>query len=271
MRPDLYKIISRRKETHDSFTLDLIPANGTDAFNFQPGQYNMLYTYGTGEVPISISGNPDKSERLTHTIRAVGTVTNAISHLRKGHMVGIRGPFGTNWPVMEAEGQDVVIIAGGIGLAPLRPAIYHLLQNRQNYGRIILLYGARTPEDMLYPRELQSWRGRFDMEVEVTVDHAMSGWMGKVGVVTSLFPKAMLEPMDTIAMICGPEIMMHYSILELQHMGISDNKIYISMERNMKCATGFCGHCQLGPTFICKDGAVFRFDAIKRFFHLREV
>jgi NAD(P)H-flavin reductase len=271
MVPHLFEIIGRRKETHDTFTLELEPANGSDFSGFRPGQFNMLYVYGVGEVPISISGNPDKPDTLIHTTRAVGTVTNEMSRLRKGHKIGIRGPFGTNWPVETAEGQDVVIIAGGIGLAPLRPAMYHMLANREKYGRIILLYGARTPEDMLYPSELQKWRGRFDLEVDVTVNSAMRGWSGKVGVVTKLFPKLMLDPLDTIAMICGPEIMMHYSILELQQQGIDSDKIFVSMERNMKCATGFCGHCQLGPTFVCKDGPVFCFEEIKQFFQLREV
>jgi NAD(P)H-flavin reductase len=271
MVPKLFEIIGRRKETHDSFTLELESPHGGEISGFKPGQFNMLYVYGVGEVPISISGDPDKTSTFIHTTRAVGTVTNEMSRLRKGQMVGVRGPYGTTWPVEIAEGQDVVIIAGGIGLAPLRPAMYHMLANREKYGRIILLYGARTPEDMLYPNELQKWRSRFDLEVNVTVDTAMRGWSGKVGVVTKLFPKIMLDPLDTIAMICGPEIMMHYSILELQQQGISVDKIYVSMERNMKCATGFCGHCQLGPTFICKDGPVFRFEDIKQYFQMREV
>jgi NAD(P)H-flavin reductase len=173
--------------------------------------------------------------------------------------------------VEQAVGSDVVIVCGGIGLAPLRPAIYHLMANREKYGRICLLYGARTPEDLLYKLELPQWRGHFDLQVEVTVDAASDGWRGNVGVVTTLIPPARFDPDNTVAMVCGPEVMMRFTLLELERRGVPAENTYISMERNMKCAVGFCGHCQFGPTFICKDGPVFRYDQIQPFFATREI
>ena len=271
MQPFPYRVQKRWRETEDTFSLELVPANGRTMDSFQPGQFNMLYHFGIGEVPISISGDPDDPDKLTHTIRAVGTVTDAMAKIRKGDVLGVRGPFGTPWPVTAAEGYDVVIVAGGIGLAPLRPAIYHILENRHLYGRVIILYGARSPEDMLYPQELHQWRGRFDTEVDVTVDQAMRGWNGRVGLVTSLIPQANFDPLETIAMICGPEIMMYYTALAFMQQGVDPTQIYVSMERNMKCAIGFCGHCQLGSMFVCKDGPVVTYDKIQPIFRIREI
>ncbi|MCS6903682.1 MAG: FAD/NAD(P)-binding protein, partial [Candidatus Bipolaricaulota bacterium] len=245
---------------------------GSGVRAFAPGQFNMLYLFGVGEVPISISGDPAQPEVLVHTVRAVGAVTKAICALKRGEVVGVRGPFGSGWPLTEAVEHDVVIVAGGVGLAPLRPAIYHLLNHRSEYGRIALLYGARTPQDMLYKKELAEWRGRFDIQVEVTVDAAKPDeWRGNVGVVTTLIPKASFDPFHTTALVCGPEVMMRFTMLELQKRELRDEQIYISMERNMKCAIGFCGHCQYGPNFVCKDGPVFRFDRVKELFGKREV
>ena len=271
MLPTPFRVRRKRRETHDTFTLELEPVNGTNGLAFAAGQFNMLYVFGVGEVPISISGDPTQPQSVAHTVRAVGTVTTAIRKLKRGDVIGVRGPFGNPWPVEEAAGSDVVIVAGGIGLAPLRPALYHLLANRDRYGKIILLYGARTPEDLLYKRELHKWRGRFDLDVEVTVDSATGDWRGNVGVVTTLIPRVRFDPLHTVALVCGPEIMMRFTVMELQKCGIALENIYISMERNMKCAVGFCGHCQFGPTFICKDGPVFRFDQIRPFFETREV
>jgi NAD(P)H-flavin reductase len=271
MLPLPFRVVHVRKETHDTFSLDLKPANGLAEFSFLSGQFNMLYVFGVGEVPLSISGDPTIPETLMHTTRAVGTVTKALRKLKRGGVLGVRGPFGSHWPVEEAAGSDVLIVAGGIGLAPLRPALYDLLSKRDKYGRIALLYGARSPGDMLYRRELEQWRARFDLEVEVTVDRAMSGWRGNVGVVTTLIPRARFDPPNTLAMVCGPEVMMRFTLLQLERRGIARENIYLSMERNMKCAIGFCGHCQLGPAFICKDGPVFRYDRIKEWFGRREI
>jgi NAD(P)H-flavin reductase len=233
----------------------------------------MLYVFGVGEVPISMSGDPAKSGAMSHTVRAVGSVTRAMSRLKRGDAIGLRGPFGGHWPVEEATGKDVVIVAGGIGLAPLRPVIYSVLARRENYGRIALLYGARTPRDILYQSELEKWRGRFDLQVEATVDNVPAGqsWGGNVGVVTSLIAGARFDPAQTIAMICGPEVMMRFTMVELQKRGVGEENIFISMERNMKCAVGFCGHCQFGPTFVCKNGPVFRSDRINPWLSKREI
>jgi NAD(P)H-flavin reductase len=260
-----------RKETYDTFTFELFPANGIDGFSFAPGQFNMLYVPGVGEVPISISGDPGKPETLVHTVRSVGTVTEKMCARGPGALLGVRGPFGTSWPVEEAVGSDVVIVCGGIGLAPLRPALYHVMANREKYGRVALLYGARTPEDLLYKTELPKWRGHFDLQVEVTVDSATGAWRGHVGVVTTLIPPARFDPESTVAMVCGPEVMMRFTLVELERRGVPAENTYVSMERNMKCALGFCGHCQFGPTFICKDGPVFRYDQIQPFFAKREI
>jgi NAD(P)H-flavin reductase len=227
--------------------------------------------FGKGEVPISISGDPGKPRTLTHTLRAVGTVTQALSRLKKQDMLGIRGPFGSHWPVTESKGNDVVIVAGGIGLAPLRPAIYQLLAQRDQFGKIIILYGTRTPKDILFQRELEHWRGRFDLNVQVTVDASLKGWAGHVGVVPRLISKINFDPLHTSAFICGPEVMMRFTIPELTKRGLRESNIHVSMERNMKCAIGFCGHCQYGPTFICKDGPVFRFDRIQPLFGKKEL
>jgi NAD(P)H-flavin reductase len=237
----------------------------------------MLYVFGIGEVPISLSGDPAlcgdgaTKPRLVHTIRAVGTITRALRASRRGDTLGVRGPFGSHWPLEQALGNDVVIAAGGIGLALLRPVLYSLLANRKQYGKIALLYGSRTPRDLLYRKDLEQWRGRLDLEVEVTVDSATGEWFGNVGVVTKLIPRVQFDPWATTAMICGPEIMMRFTVLELEKCGVGPESIFISMERNMPCAVGFCGHCQFGPTFICKDGPVFCLDRIRPFFGMREV
>jgi NAD(P)H-flavin reductase len=272
MIPQPYTVVRRRRETHDTVTLFLEPTDGrVNAPAFEPGQFNMLYLPGKGEAAISISGDPLGSTALVHTIRGVGALTEALCARKKGSMVGVRGPFGSSWPVRQAEGTDVIVVAGGIGLAPLRPAFLYLLEHRDRYGRITLLYGARSPREMLYVPELEKWRSRFDIELEVTVDNADSDWYGRVGVVTTLIPQAVHDPEDTVAMICGPEIMMRFTIKRLLEQELQRQNIYLSYERNMKCAVGFCGHCQFGPKFVCKDGPVFGFDDIQWLMKVREV
>ena len=272
MLPQLARVLRIHPETHDTYTLDLKLNDPKNGFSFKPGQFNMVYLFGVGEVPISISGDPANSDKLVHTVRAVGAVTKTLCNAKRGNLLGLRGPFGSYWPVDEASGHDIIVVAGGIGLAPLRPALYRLLAHRGEYGKITLLYGARTPKDLLYKEELEAWRGRFDLEVEVAVDTASpEDWRGNVGVVTTLIPRASFDARHTTALVCGPEVMMRFTIQELQKRGLRDDQVYISMERNMKCAIGFCGHCQYGPTFICKDGPVFRYDQIKWLFGKREI
>jgi NAD(P)H-flavin reductase len=263
MFPRLFQLKRVIRETVDTFTIELQPCGEINEFAFQPGQFNMVYIYGVGEVPISISGDPANQHIITHTTRAVGTVTKAMDKMKRGDILGIRGPYGTPWPVANANGQDVVFIAGGIGLAPLRPALYEVIAHREQYGKVVLLYGTRTPSDVLFRQELENWRARFDLEIYVTVDRAMSGWRGNVGVVTNLIPRAPFDPQNTIAFICGPEVMMRFTAIELHKRGVDNEQIYISMERNMKCAIGLCGHCQFGHFFVCKDGPVFRYSEVK--------
>ncbi len=271
MLPRPYRVQSVQKETSDTFTVELKPEAGQSAFPFAPGQFNMLYVFGLGEVPISISGDPGRPQGLVHTTRAVGAVTKGMGKLKKGDAIGVRGPYGTRWPVEEAAGNDVVFVAGGIGLAPLRPALYHILADRQRYGRVVLLYGARTPEDILYKSQLKAWRAAFDLEVHVTVDRATRDWRGNVGVVTTLIPRVPFDPYHTVAMVCGPEVMMRFTVMELERRGVAQERIHISMERNMKCAVGFCGHCQFGPHFICKDGPVFPYGKVRELLSKWEV
>jgi len=271
MLPHLFRVRRRLRETYDTFTLELEPATGQEGFDFLPGQFNMLYLFGVGEVPISISGDPADPRVLVHTLRAVGAVTRGLCNLKAGDMVGVRGPFGTAWPVEEAVGRDVVVAAGGIGLAPLRPAIHHLLAHRQRYGRIVILYGARSPRDLLYRKELERWRGRFDLAVEATVDYSTGAWRGHVGVVTKLITRGGFDHAQATAFVCGPEIMMRFALKELEKRGVARESIFLSMERNMKCAVGFCGHCQFGPTLVCKDGPVFSLPRIAPLLEIREV
>lgn len=268
--PQPYRVSRAQREAHDVTTLELIPATG-ERPAFEPGQFNMLYAFGIGEVAISMSGDPSRSGSYVHTVRSVGAVSGAIAALKSGAILGLRGPFGTAWPTQAAEGNDVVIVAGGLGLAPLRPAIYHVLAHRDRYGRVAILYGTRSPDDILYQREIERWRRRLDVDIAVTVDHADTTWHGSVGVVPKLIPRAAFDPQNTIAMICGPEVMMRFTAIALQGAGLPSNRMYLSMERNMKCAIGLCGHCQFGPDFICKDGPVMRYDRIADILAVREI
>ena len=272
MIPQVLQIQKVIWETDDVYTIYLKPegVNG-NGYRFAPGQFNMLYVFGKGEAAISISSNPNKPATIKHTIHKVGTVTNALSKLKKGDYVGLRGPFGSSWPTQEAIGKDVCIVTGGIGLAPLRPTIYSLLKNRKDYGKIHILYGARSPLDLLYRVELEEWGKVYDVDVHVTVDRSDSSWKGNVGVVTHLFNYTQLDINNTLAMVCGPEIMMKFTIEELMDKGLSEETIYISLERNMKCAIGFCGHCQYGPKFICKDGPVFNYARVNHLFDKKEI
>lgn len=271
MRPEPCRVLKVGRETHNTFTMVLSPPAGRAGFVFRPGQYNMLYAPGIGEVPISISGRPDHPREIVHTIREVGPVTRALGRLRRGDALGLRGPFGTAWPVDEAGGCDVVFIAGGIGLAPLRPAIYHVLAHRERYGRISLLFGARSSADLLFRREVETWRGRLDVDVEVTVDRGDAAWRGPVGVVTRMIGRAAFDPARTRAFVCGPEIMMTFAVRELLRRGVSGDALHVSLERNMKCAIGLCGHCQMGAVFICRDGAVFPWSRVESLLAVREI
>ena len=269
MTPVPYRVVSRAPETADTWTLLLEPLG--DPVIPQPGQFNMLYSFGVGEVPISTSAAPEESGVLVHTIRDVGPVSHALVAATQDSVIGVRGPYGTTWPLAEAKGRDLVIVAGGIGLAPLRPAIYHALTHRDDYASVCVLVGARTPQELLFVRELEDWRGRFDVDLDVTVDNASGDWHGRVGVVTQLIPRAPFDPATALALVCGPELMMTFTARALLGRGMSKESIYISMERNMRCGLGHCGHCQLGPVLICRDGAVFQFEEMERMMEVREL
>jgi NAD(P)H-flavin reductase len=270
MQPRLFRVLEIWREVPDTFTMTLTPVDG-GAVKFAPGQFNMLYVFGVGEVPISISGDPAQTSVLIHTTRAVGKVSQALSALKAGCTVGVRGPFGTDWPIAAAAGMDVVFVAGGIGMAPLRPAIYEAMNNRKKFGNLIVLYGARTPEDILFAREVAKWRGRFDIDVQVTVDRSTGHWQGRVGLVTELISGGGFDPDNTMVFTCGPEGMMRGVVNAFLDHGQPSDRIFLSMERNMKCAVGFCGHCQLGSQFVCRDGPVFRFDKIIESLKVREL
>lgn len=265
MAPRPFRLERRRRETHDTWTLSLAPVQG-EQLDVAPGQFTMLYAFGVGEVPISVSGPP-----LVQTIRAVGAVTRALCASRPGAVVGVRGPFGTHWPVEEAKGSDLLIVAGGVGLPPVRPALYHALDHRADFGRVILLYGARTPADIVFREEIERWRSRMDLDVDVTVDAATGDWRGTVGVVTTLIPRAAIDPDSTVAFVVGPEIMMRFTARALADEGLAPEQIWLSMERTMKCGVGLCGHCQYGPSLVCRDGAVYPYPAIEPYLGVREL
>lgn len=269
MTPAAAALRSVSKENHDTFSLVLDAPEAMAPF--KPGQFSMLYVFGAGELPISISGDPQHPDQLTYTVRSVGPVTYQLVTREPGEFIGVRGPFGTSWPLERARGKSVLIVAGGIGLAPLRPAVYSILRRRGDYDRLIVLYGARSPRDMLYRKELGAWGMLPDTQVLTTVDYGGVSWRGPVGVVTTLFKSVRVNPSETVALLCGPEIMMRYAVRDLLVRGFPPENIALSMERNMKCAAGFCGHCQLGPHFVCKDGPVFDYPALREYLDVHEL
>jgi NAD(P)H-flavin reductase len=255
MRPARYVVAARREETYDTVTLLLRPAD-TPIQAPRPGQFTMLYAYGVGEVPVSVSGiGGAPGQVLVQTIRAVGAVTRALCGAVPGDVIGVRGPFGTDWRVSGADGRDMLVVAGGIGLAPLRPVVLAALAQRARYDRVVLLAGARSPADLSFTRELETWRAR-GVDVRVTVDHGEVGWHGRVGLVTGLIKDAIADPAGTAAFVCGPEIMMRLSAQALVDAGVAAADIRVSLERNMRCGVALCGHCQLGPLLVCRDGPV---------------
>jgi NAD(P)H-flavin reductase len=268
MVPRPFVVRDREAETADTWTLTLEPVDAEPP-TIGAGQFMMVYAFGIGEVPISVSGPPDRPGPVVLTVRAVGSVTEAICASEPGAVVGLRGPFGTTWPIADSTGADILVVAGGIGLAPLRPVVLHALGHREDFGRVVVLYGARTPDDLLYPAELLGWGA--EAAVDVTVDAAESGWAGRVGVVPKLLPRAEFDPASAVAFVCGPEIMMRFTIEALLERGVAPGRIQISLERNMRCGVGHCGHCQLGPTLICRDGPVYSYETAAPWLEVREL
>lgn len=263
-------------QTADTVTL-YVRTLDDDWAPFVPGQFDMLTALGVGEVPISVSGDPADRTVRQYTVRALGAVTRALTSLRPGEHLGVRGPYGRGWPVDTAVDTDVLVIAGGLGLAPLRPAIHHVLAHRERYRRVTILYGARSPDELLFADELHRWRGRFDVDVAVTVDAPTAphgtgpAWRGHVGVVTTLVDGAVFDPDRATAMVCGPEVMMRFAVRALTDHGVGHERIYVSLERSMACGVGLCGHCQLGPFFICVDGPVLRHGRVAPWLEVRNL
>ncbi len=270
LAPLPYRVRAVATETADTTTLTIEPRSTRSVPAPAPGQFVMLYAFGVGESPIGVSAHRADGT-LVHTVRNVGKVTSALARLTPGDTVGVRGPYGRGWPLQEARGQDLVIVAGGLGLPPLRPVLYEVFENRDRYGRVEVIYGARTPKDLIYYEELQSWRRRSDLRIQVTVDAAGRDWYGDVGVVTTRLPDVRFDGSRTSAFICGPEIMMRLTAQAVVARGVRPEATWVSMERNMKCAVALCGHCQFGPTFVCRDGPVLSYRALEPFLAVKEV
>jgi NAD(P)H-flavin reductase len=271
MLPRGFRITKMQRESADVFTVHATPQERGAAVTYAPGQFNMLYVFGTGEVPISIAGKTKDEAGWIHTVRAVGVVTRSMASMRNGDIIGVRGPFGSAWPLAEAAGKDVLLIAGGIGLAPLWGLLQAILLQRDRFRNVVLLYGTRAPGDLLYRRALDRLQRKSDIYLGTTVDRAGEEWRGHVGVVTALIPRAPFDPANAIAMVCGPEVMMRFTVRELQRRGLPDERIFLSLERNMKCAIGLCGHCQFGRELICRDGPVFRYDRLQPWLGIPEL
>jgi len=270
--PHAARILAIRDEVEAVRTLELefTDARVANRFRFLPGQFHMLYLPGIGESAISFSGDPRDTARFVHTIRAVGNVTRAIARCRVGDTILVRGPFGSSWPVDDAAGQDLLLVAGGLGLAPLRPVVYQAARERARFGRVLVIHGARSPADLLFRDEFPAWR-EAGIEVLETVDLGDATWEGPIGFVTPLMRRFRSRGEATRVMACGPEIMMRFVAHEALSMGVPRSSIYLSMERNMSCALGLCGHCQYGPVFICKDGPVFSYDRLEPYLHVEDL
>lgn len=266
----IVEVESENFNTH-TLRLELVDRQVRAQYRWRPGQFNMIWAPGVGEAAISISSNPKENASLSHTIRIVGSVTRAVTRLGVGGIVGLRGPFGHGWPMRDLRGRDVVIVAGGIGLAPLRPVIYTVLDDRASFGRVVLLYGCRTPEDRLYARELESWQRSGQIDVLVTVDNATPGWIGPVGVVTRLLQRIRVNAERTSVLVCGPRMLNRVAAWNFLQLHVPPERVFISLERNMNCGYGLCGHCQYGGKFVCRDGPVFAFKQIQGIFATDEI
>jgi NAD(P)H-flavin reductase len=271
MLPVSYRVAARWQETHDSVSLRMEPV-AAELPAFSPGQFTMLYKPGVGEVAISISGDPvARDGSLTQTIRDVGAVTRALRRTPAGGIVGVRGPFGTSWDLLTCAGHDLVIVAGGIGLAPLRPVVLGALARRADFRRVVLIAGARDPGEFLYRQQLADWAADARLEVHLTIDSPAEGWNGQVGFVTEPLARLSLEPARTSAFLCGPEPMLRFAAESLLDKGVSPASVQVSLERNMQCGVGLCGHCQLGPLLVCRDGPVVDYGRARDLLATREL
>jgi len=271
MTPVPYRVLTRMVENFESATICLEPVEQPLA-SPAPGQFMMLYAFGVGEIAMSVSGVPSSADgAIAHTIRSVGAVSKALHDADVGTIVGVRGPFGTDWDLKSCVGRDLVIVAGGCGLAPLRPVVVQALEQRSRFGRVTVVAGGRTPEHFLFRAETDDWAQNPLLDAELIVDAAEPGWAWQVGLVTEPLRRLTLDPRRTTAMICGPEPMMQFSALALLEHGMVANDIRVSLERNMQCGIGWCGHCQLGPLLLCRDGPVVGYDVAAPLLQVREL
>lgn len=271
--PAQVEIVERIQEAPDIFTWTLQFVDEEDNYGYRcmPGQFNMLYMHGVGEVPISIVGDDEECSAIVHTIRVVGRVTRAMSQLKVGDRLGLRGPFGRGWPLRESHGRDLVIVTGGLGCAPVVAVIYHAMANREHYGRIVIMQGVKHANDLLWRESYEKWAKVPDVQVLLAADVATPGWPWSTGRITVLLQQASFDEKNCTVMMCGPEAMMCGMAEQIIQRGVDENEIWLSMERSMKCAIGHCGHCQFGPHFICKDGPVYCFTDIKQYLGTRGI
>jgi len=260
------EVVERIEESPNTFSLHLRLTDG-QPYSFEPGQFNMLYLHGVGEVPISIVADAAEDDgpnaTLTHTIRALGRVTHGLAALQAGDHIGLRGPYGRGWPMRAALDRDVIVVTGGLGCAPSVSIIHHILGRRERYGKLSILQGVKHTDDLIWRAQYDAWAELPDVQVLLAADVASPGWPGHVGLVTTLFEHLELVPQRSIAMLCGPEIMMRAAAEGLHARGLPAEAIYLSMERNMQCAVGHCGHCQIGGSFVCRDGPVFAWPELR--------
>ena len=270
LRPEPVQIVEKRTFGSDihAYRMRLLDPAARPRFDFLPGQFNMVYVPGVGEVAISISSDPEE-ETIEHTIRIVGRTTRVIAGFDVGHVLGIRGPYGTPWPLHESRWKDVLVITGGLGCAPVAGAVDYIFRRRANYGRITILHGVKKAADLVHHSRFEAWRREPNTTVLLTADQPDRAWRDRSGVVTELFEEVEIDPGRTVVLMCGPQVMMHYAIRQLRARGVPAGRIFLSLERNMKCAVGLCGHCQLGPAFVCKDGPIFPLSKVERFFGVR--
>lgn len=264
-------IIERIQESRGLFTLRLALCDAAQqqAYQFEPGQFNMLYLYGVGEIPISIVSDPKDEHIIDHTIRAVGRVSQGLSQLGSDDVIGLRGPFGRGWPLQQAEQKDVIVVTGGLGCAPTVSVINYIARRRERFGQLNIVQGVKHSADFIWQNRYDSWRQLPDTRVLLAADAGVPLWPGHIGLVTDLFDQLQFDPGHTLVMMCGPEGMMHAVVNAMLELGLSDRDLWLSMERNMQCAVGHCGHCQYGGRFVCKNGPVFRYDEIKPLFSVR--
>lgn len=272
MNPVEAEILSRKKEASGIYTfrIKILDRKLRQNYRFQPGQFNMIFVFGAGEIPISIVSDPEDPELLDHTVRVVGGVSEKLAGMRQGERVGLRGPYGIGWPLKESEGKDLVLVTGGLGCAPVVSVIQYVMKRRDKFRTLKILHGIKAPRDLLYRERIARWEKIPDTEVLLTVDKPDRRWKGHVGLVTRLFDKIRLNPANGVVLMCGPEVMMRFAVIQLRQFGFKEADIYLSLERNMKCAVGLCGHCQLGPAFVCREGPVFRYDRIRHWFLVKE-